>query len=241
MTDALSPLLALAAGVLTILSPCVLPLVPIVLGSAAQGSKWGPVALAVGLVASFTLVGFGIASFGPATGLDEGAIRMAGAILLLLAGAVLLLPALQHVLERAAAPLVGWAQQRQAGLERFGLLGQAGIGALLGLVWTPCVGPTLGAAIVLAARGESLGAVAITMAAFAAGAALVLLALAVLGRTLFARWRGTLLASGSGGKRLLGWLLVVVGLLVLTGGDHLISGAILAISPDWLIDLSTAI
>lgn len=241
MTDALSPLLALAAGALTILSPCVLPLVPIVMGSAAQGSKWGPFALAAGLIVSFTLVGALIAAFGPAIGLDEGGLRMGGAILLLLAGAVLLLPALQEKLEGAAAPLAAWAQQRQQRLERFGLAGQASIGALLGLVWTPCVGPTLGAAIVLAAQGQSLGAVALTMAAFATGAAAVLLTLALLTRSLFARWRGTLLASGSRGKRLLGWLLVVVGFLVLTGGDHLISGVILLLSPDWLIDLSTAL
>ena len=241
MGDALSPLLAFAAGALTILSPCVLPLVPIVMGSAAQGSKWGPVALAGGLILSFTLVGGVIAAFGPAIGLDEGALRLGGAILLLLAGAVLLLPTLQGQLERLAAPLAGWAQARQARLERFGLAGQAGIGALLGLVWTPCVGPTLGAAIVLAAQGQNLGAVALTMASFATGIAAVLLLLALLTRTLFARWRSTLLESGSRGKRLLGWLLIVVGLLVLTGADHLISGAILLISPDWLIDLSTAL
>ena len=57
----LNPLLAYAAGALTILSPCVLPLVPIVLGSAAQRHRLGPLALAAGLVGSFTIVGFAVA------------------------------------------------------------------------------------------------------------------------------------------------------------------------------------
>ena len=64
MSGSLSPAVAYAAGALTILSPCVLPLIPIVLGSAAQRHRWGPLALALGLVMSFTLTGFFIAAFG---------------------------------------------------------------------------------------------------------------------------------------------------------------------------------
>ena len=143
--SALNPLLGYAAGALTILSPCVLPLVPIVLGGAAQKHRYGPLALAVGLVFSFTLTGFAIATIGAAIGLSSDVVRIAGAVLLLVLGVVLLLPALQHAFERLAGPLANWASARQQRLERLGLLGQAAIGALLGLVWSPCVGPTLGA------------------------------------------------------------------------------------------------
>lgn len=70
MSNALNPVLAYAAGALTILSPCVLPLVPIVLGSAAQRHRFGPLALATGLVISFSLTGFALATVGEAAGID---------------------------------------------------------------------------------------------------------------------------------------------------------------------------
>ena len=163
MADVLSPVLAYAAGALTILSPCVLPLVPIVLGSAAQAHPRGPLALAGGLVASFTLTGFLLATIGAASGFDGDWVRLLGAGLLIAAGAALVIPAAQGLLTQAATPLANWANARKVGLERYGLAGQAAIGVLLGLVWSPCVGPTLGAATVLAAQGENLTMVAFTM------------------------------------------------------------------------------
>ena len=119
MSSGLNPALALAAGALTILSPCVLPLVPIVIGSAGQRSKWGPLALALGLVASFTLVGFAVAVLGAASGFDGEIIRQVGAVVLLLAGVVLLVPKAADLLTRLATPLATWANRRQSGLERF--------------------------------------------------------------------------------------------------------------------------
>lgn len=241
MANGLSPLLAFAAGALTILSPCVLPLVPIVIGSAAQRHRWGPFALALGLVASFTLVGFAVALLGASSGFDGEIVRQAGAVILLLVGALLLIPQAQDPLARAAAPLAGWAGRRQSGLERFGLAGQAGIGVLLGLVWSPCVGPTLGAATVLAAQGQDLAEVALVMAAFGVGIATMLMLIATATRGFLSRWRGRLMSTGQGGKRVLGALLVLVALLILTGGDRMFEGLVVSISPEWLTDLTTAL
>ncbi len=239
MSAGFNPVLAYAAGALTILSPCVLPLVPVVLGSAAQGSKWGPAALSAGLVVSFTATGFALATLG--TGLNGDALRYGGAAMLALIGLALLVPQAQHAFERAAGPLVGWANQRQMGLERFGLAGQAGIGALLGLVWSPCVGPTLGAATLLAAQGENLGQVALTMAAFGLGIASILLLIATAGRQVMARWRARMMQTGLGGRRVFGALLLVVGILIGTGLDRMIEAAFLSAAPDWLIVASTTI
>ena len=241
MADVLSPVLAYAAGALTILSPCVLPLVPIVLGSAAQAHPRGPLALAGGLVASFTLTGFLLATIGAASGFDGDWVRLLGAGLLIAAGAALVIPAAQGLLTQAATPLANWANARKVGLERYGLAGQAAIGVLLGLVWSPCVGPTLGAATVLAAQGENLTMVAFTMAAFGLGIASVLLVLAFATRSLLAKWRGRMLSAGGTGKRVLGGLLVVVGLLIVSGGDKLVEAALVTASPDWLVDLTTSI
>ncbi|MDE1917494.1 MAG: cytochrome c biogenesis protein CcdA [Sphingomonadales bacterium] len=241
MSGALNPALAYAAGALTILSPCVLPLVPIILGSAAQKHRFGPLALAAGLVVSFTATGFVVATAGQALGIDSDLVRLAGAALLILIGLALLVPFFQRMAEHIAAPLATWAGQRQAGLERHGLAGQAAIGMLLGLVWSPCVGPTLGAATVLASQGQDLTEVAVVMAAFGLGIASVLLVLAFATRSLIAAWRGRLLSAGTGGKKALGALIIMVGLLIVTGADHMIEDAVLSASPDWLTNLTTSL
>lgn len=241
MASGLSPVLAFGAGALTILSPCVLPLVPIVLGSAAQRHRFGPLALATGLVLSFTIVGFLVATLGAASGFDGEAIRIFGAVMLVIAGIYLVSDRMQAFATKVATPLAGWGSARQNDLERFGLAGQAGIGVLLGIVWSPCVGPTLGAATVLAAQGENLAEVALVMFAFGLGIAAILLLLAMITRSALARWRGRMMATGKTGKTTLGGLLVVIGVLIFTGIDRVIEGVLVTASPDWLTELTTMI
>lgn len=240
MADALNPALAFVAGGLTILSPCVLPLVPIVFGSAAQRHRFGPLALSIGLVVTFTVAGFLLATLGFAAGFDGEIVRMAAAAILLVAAVFLLVPQAQTLLTRLATPLAGWASARQEGLEKYGLAGQAAIGALLGLVWTPCVGPTLGAAIALAAEGKSLGAVALTMLAFGTGIATVLLLVATIAQQFFRRKRSSIMSGGDRGKKVFGALIAIVAVMILTGVDHLAEGYLVEASPDWLIDLTTS-
>lgn len=236
MSSVLNPLLGFSAGALTILSPCVLPLVPVVLGSAAQVSPRGPIALAGGLIATFTAAGMALALLGSVSAFDPDVVRLAGAAVLVLAGLVLLSSRLQGRLALAASPLAQWASSRQSGLERRGLLGQFAIGCLLGLVWSPCVGPTLGAATVLAAQGHDLALAAMTMLAFAIGIAAVLLAVAYLGRAAIGRGRLGLLAAGKAGKVALGAILVGVGAMILTGFDHIVEAIILEHLPPALVD-----
>src|ERR1700704_3355899 len=87
--EIVSMLLAFVAGLFSILSPCVLPLVPIVLGAAVAEHKLGPVALAVGLALSFTAIGMFVATIGYTIGLDGDVFRSVAAVLLVLVGAVL--------------------------------------------------------------------------------------------------------------------------------------------------------
>jgi cytochrome c-type biogenesis protein len=163
-----SLVLALVAGMLSILSPCVLPILPIVLGAAASERKWGPVALAIGLSVSFVAIGLFVATVGFAVGLDAGVFRYVAAVLMLAIGLVLMLPGFQAQLAVASGPIANWADARFSGV-RSGASGQFWVGVLLGAVWSPCVGPTLGAASLLAAQGRDLGQVGITMFAFGLG------------------------------------------------------------------------
>jgi len=106
-------------------------------------------------------------------------------------------------------------------------------------VWSPCVGPTLGAASVLAAKGEDLGQVALTMLVFGIGAALPLMLLGVLSREAMMRWRSRLVETGKTGKTLLGGLLIAIGLLVASGLDKWLEARLVDASPEWLTRLTT--
>jgi cytochrome c-type biogenesis protein len=231
--------LAFLAGVLSTLSPCVLPLVPIVLATAFSRNRYGPAALAAGVAVSFVTIGLFVATAGFALGLGEDVFRSAAAIVLIVVGGILLLPRLQFQLAAAAGLVGNWAQARAGGIAGDSLAGQFAVGVLLGIVWSPCVGPTLGAASVLAARAQNLPQVALIMAAFGLGAALPLLAIGVISREALARWRGHLLAVGTFGKLIVGAAFVVLGVLILSGLDRRIETALVDASPDWLTALTT--
>ena len=230
---------AFLAGIFSTLSPCVLPLLPIVLGAAISESRMGPVALACGLALSFVGIGLFLATAGHAIGLDQGALRTVGAFLLIAVGLVLAVPVFSARFVTAAGPVSGWADDRFGGFETSGLRGQFALGLLLGLVWSPCVGPTLGAASIVAAQGKDLGQVALTMAVFGLGAALPLLVLGTLSRDVMLRWRDKIRDAGKGGKVILGVLLIAVGLFVITGFDKHVEALLVNISPDWLTELTT--
>lgn len=231
--------LALLAGILSILSPCVLPLLPIVLTTAASEHRFGPVALAIGLALSFVAIGIFVATIGFAIGLDTDVFRIGAGVLLILIGLVLILPRLQEAVATAASPVSSWASSRFGGGAGSGLTGQFGVGVLLGAVWSPCVGPTLGAAAVLAAQGKDLGQVALTMLAFGIGAALPLLLLGTVSRQMMLNLRARLMSAGGPLKAALGVLLVAIGLAVVTGLDKQAEAAILDIQPEWLTQLTT--
>jgi cytochrome c-type biogenesis protein len=106
-------------------------------------------------------------------------------------------------------------------------------------VWSPCVGPTLGAASLLAAQGRQLPQVALSMFVFGLGAALPLLGIGLASREAVQRWRTRILAAGQIMKMGFGALLIVFGTLVLTGIDKRVETALVNASPQWLTDLTT--
>ena len=231
--------LALLAGILSVLSPCVLPILPIVLGAAASRHRLGPVALAAGLSVSFVVLGLFLATAGHAIGFSTDALRPIAAVLIIVIGAVLMLPPLQAKLAMASGPIATWTDRRFGDRQGTGLAAQFWIGTVLGAVWSPCVGPTLGAASLLAAQGRDLLQVALTMLAFGVGAALPLLALGLVSREVMLRWRQSLLSAGHGMKTALGALFIVIGAFVLLGLDKTIEAILVDVSPQWLIDLTT--
>ncbi len=226
------------AGVLSTLSPCVLPLIPVLVAGAAQRHRLAPLALAGGLAASFAVLGVALASFGLALGIDQAAVRTAAATLMTLFGVVLLAPPLQRGFAAVAAPVAGGGNAVLARVPGDGVAGKFGLGLLLGAVWSPCAGPTLGAAVGLAAQRRSLAEVTVVMAVFALGAAAPVLLLAYGSRGALSRRKEAMARLARRAKPLLGAVLVAVGLLVLTGLDKVIEAAAVAAMPDWLVELT---
>jgi cytochrome c biogenesis protein CcdA len=229
-------LLGFAAGALGTLSPCVLPLLPLVVAGALERHRLGPLMLAVGLAGSATAVGLAVAMLGFA--LDRDLLRLVAGVLLILVGAVLLLARFDLVVARATTPLAARAGRLLERLGPQGLAGQLVVGALLGVLWTPCGGPTLGGAIGLAAQRRSLGAATAIMAAYSVGAVLPVLALAYGSRQLLAR-PDRLARLMRVGKPVVGAVLVLLGVLGVTGGDQLLEARLLDVMPAWVVDVTT--
>jgi len=230
-------LLAALAGALSILSPCVLPLIPLVLGTAASKGRSGPLLLAAGLVISFVAIGLFVSLVGFSIGLDGAFFRRLSAVMLLVIGLVLAVPMLAQRFALAAGPWGNWVNGKLGG----GDASQFVVGLLLGAVWSPCTGPTLGAAALLASQGQNLGQVFITMVSFGVGVAIPLVGLGFVSREVMMKWRGKLLSASGGLKTAMGVLLAFLGLLILSGQDKQLEAALVDLSPAWLTALTTSI
>lgn len=232
-------LLAFVAGLVTILNPCVLPLIPILVTSAIGKHRFGPVVLAIGLALSFCLFGFVIIAFGFQLGINEQAVRIGAGLLLALAGLVLCIPALQARLSALAAPLTNRASQRLEGIDGSGLQGQFLVGLLLGVVWAPCVGPTLGTAIAAASQGDGLLSAFITFAAFALGVVVSILLFAYGSRKALSSRAGLLRRVSRIAKPMFGAALLLVGLMIVTGVDKKLEALFVDLLPQSLIAFTT--
>ena len=230
---------SLLAGILSTLSPCVLPLLPLVVGAAASAHRLGAVCLAAGVAIAFTAAGLFVATVGFAIGLDGDVLRSGAAIVLGLAGLLLLSPLAQARLSLAGGGVSDAGDRLIRRLPWNGATGQFCTGLLLGLVWSPCVGPTLGAASLLASRGKDLASVTLVMLAFGIGTTLPLLLVAGVSRQLVQRWRGRMLAAGRGGRRVLGVCALLLAVMILTGADRRLETVLVEASPGWLTDLTT--
>lgn len=171
---------AFIAGIVTILSPCILPVLPIVL-SGSIGGKSRPWGVVTGFVLSFTFFTLFLSSLVQHFGLPSNALRLVSIILLLLFGITQLLPQAQALSEKLFSLLANKVPVIKQG----GFVGGLLVGLSLGLVWTPCVGPILASVIALAATGTvSSQTFAITLA-YAVGTAIPMLVVMRIGRLTF--------------------------------------------------------
>lgn len=231
--------LSMVAGSLTTLSPCVFPLLPLVLGGAVQSNPLAPLAMGAGMTASFAGIGLLLGALGPALGVDADSVRTVGAALLIAFGLVMLVPALNERFTQAVTPIASSAQAASSRLNAGSLLGALALGGLLGLVWSPCSGPLLASALTLVASEGGAGRGAFVLGLFGLGAAVPLMAAAYASRSGFVRARGWVLTHAETLKKVFGGLIVAAGMAILTGADKWLEAQVLDVLPASWVRLTT--
>ena len=231
--------IAFGAGVLSTLSPCVLPLLPIIIGSSVNEHKEGPFAVAGGMALSFAVIGTMLASIGASIGLNQNSFRLVAAVIMGVIGVVLVSKILQERFAVASSGISSAGNYLLNKVSIGGIWGQFVIGLLLGLIWSPCVGPTLGAAVTIASQGTDLVKVALMMAIFGLGAGLPIVILGLLSKQAMLKAKVKLQGAGGIGKTILGAFLIAVSLSILSGQDKKVEEFLTNHSPQWLTDLTT--
>jgi cytochrome c biogenesis protein CcdA len=236
--------LALIAGALTTLNPCVFPILPLVVGSAVQDSRLAPLLMGAGMAIAFALLGLLTGLLAGASGFDQDLVRQVSAVMMIVFGLVLLLPQAKAVFARLISPLANRASAlgTQLDASRTSATGGAarslGMGVLLGFVWTPCSGPLLASTLTLAATGGAASATLI-LAVFGLGAAIPLISVGYLSRASLVRLRGWVLAHGERTQQLMGALLAAIGLMVLLGADKSLESVLTRLLPSVWLSLTT--
>ena len=231
-------LLGYLAGLLTLINPCVLPVLPIVLASALQAGRYGPLAIAAGLCTSFVTFGMLVATVGHSIGLTEQVLAQTGAVLMMVFGLILLVPRFNQSFATATASFSNSADNMMMTMPVQQLRNHFLGGLLLGAVWSPCIGPTLGGAISLASQGKDLGWAFLIMLSFGLGISTVVVALGYGTGEAIRKRKTQLHGLAEKAKPIMGVAFLLVGLMIFFKVHHMIEAWLLDVMPIWLQDLS---
>lgn len=232
-----SILLACVAGVLSTLSPCVIPILPLVFGAAASKSKYSTIALAFGIVFSFTLLTILFSLFGAMIPLDISQLRAPCALLLIFIGLILLAP--QYKFKLFFLDLISnFINDSLKKVSLTGIPGQFLTGCTLGALWLPCSGPTLGAASILAAQSHRFVEAGVIIFSFSLGAIAPLIILGCFSKSLFEKQKGRLQKHIRTLNVLFALALIFLGLSIVTNYDRIIEEKVAYYWPNFLIQLS---
>jgi len=205
-----------------------------------QSNRFAPVAMGVGMATSFALLGLLIGALGDTLGLDPDIVRTVGGVMLVLIGIAMLIPAWNEQVTKWMTPLASNAQSVSGKLSGTSLISAFSLGAVLGFVWSPCSGPLLLSAISLVATEGGLFRGATILGIFGLGAAIPLVAVAYASRSSFMKSRDWLMKHINPIKRVFAFLILGLGLLILSGYDKTLEAAILEILPDSWVQFTTA-
>ncbi len=223
---------AFLAGVVTVLSPCILPVLPVVLSGGISGGKSRPWGVITGFIASFTVFTLTLSSLVQALGLNPDLLRWISAGLIAVFGIVLVVPAFKDAFLAWTTRLVTRNTSVKPGKPKGGYWSGLVLGLGLGVVWTPCVGPIMASVITLALSSSVDSASVFITLAYTLGTAIPLFLIMNGGRALLQRvpW---LTKHSSGIQRGFGVLMLATAIALFTGADRLFSSWILQVFPNY--------
>jgi cytochrome c biogenesis protein CcdA/thiol-disulfide isomerase/thioredoxin len=225
---------AFISGVVTILSPCILPVLPIVLSGGIGSGRARPFGVLAGFVASFTAFTLALTALVQAIGISADALRIVAVVLIGAFGVVMLVPPLREGFAAWATRIAsrGGRPGAAAGTSRAGFWPGVVVGLSLGLIWTPCVGPIMASVISLAiTQRVDGGAVFITLA-YSLGTSVPMLGVMLGGRALLARVPA-LTRNAARIQQGFGALMIVVAVAVAAGWDRQFQAAVLRAFPGY--------
>lgn len=231
------------AGVLTIFSPCILPMVPFVVRSSFQKSKWGPTLLALGIAISFSISTFIIATSGQLLGLNPDNLKILSGVFLLIASLLFLFPKLIDKLSLIFSPLNNKIQKLSINKssEDSSVYMEFINGLFLGPIWAPCSGPTLAIIIGIIINSPETKSSIILLAIFSIGSILPILFFSYGAKSLVKKLQKKSLENSKNIKLILGVFCGVMAILILTGKDKVLETFILNIIPEAITNISLTI
>lgn len=223
---------AFLAGVVTVLSPCILPVLPVVLSGGISGGKARPWGVITGFIASFTVFTLTLSALVQALGLNPDLLRWISAGLIALFGVVLVVPALKDAFLAWTTRLVTRSSTVKPSKPSGGYWAGLVLGLGLGVVWTPCVGPIMASVITLALSSSVDASSVLITLAYTVGTAIPLFLVMNGGRALLQRvpW---LTRNSSGIQRAFGVLMLFTALALFTGADRAFSSWLLQVFPSY--------
>jgi len=212
---------------MTVLAPCVWPLLPAVLSSAAPGGIWRPFGVVTGIVVSFATLTLALSYLVRVLGIDPNVFRYIAAIVLGLIGLFLIIPSMTRLLESGLSRVTPSLGRKDYGS---GWLGGLVTGLSLGVAWTPCAGPILGSIATASAVGRADASIVAMVVSYSLGMAIPLLVLAVGGQRVLGKTRAlspfTLIL-----QRVFGVVIVLTAVAILLGYDKVLSSRLLDLFP----------
>lgn len=227
---------AFIAGLLTAISPCIVFTLPFVVNSALKNSKLAPIYLMAGLLTAFIALGLVFYSVIQLFGISRADIHYISAVLLLLISVMLIFSSVYNLLAVKLSAIATAANNLLNSMKITGGMGEFITGLLLGAVWSPCAGPTLGFAISLISLTQEFAYAILIMLVFGIAASIPLLIIAYVSRNFIQQRSNAVNQLYSKAKLLMGVLIFTYSLLLLTSYYKLAESAMLDMLPSFIIE-----
>lgn len=219
---------AFLSGIVTILSPCILPILPIVL-SGSVGGKRRPYGVITGFIISFSIFTLTLSAIVQLLNIPANTLRYTAVFLIVVFGIIMVVPQFTMIFEKLTAKI---NRRRKASKSTTGFKGGMVVGLSLGLIWTPCVGPIMASVISLAITQTIDGGSVMIILAYSLGTSIPMFAIMAGGRKLINRFP-SLSQNTANIQRGFGIIMILVGLSIGFGLDRKFQTAVLNLFPGY--------